>query len=83
MLADAFDPDWEVFVDGKKSEILRCNYVMRGVYLEPGRHEVEFRFRPNINLFYENLVAVLAACGLVGYAMVTIRKRRGEEPATN
>ena len=48
MLADAFDPDWQVFVDGKKSEVLRCNYVMRGVYLEPGHHNVEFRFRPHI-----------------------------------
>ena len=78
MLADAIDPDWEVFVDGKKSEILRCNYVMRGVYLEAGRHDVEFRFRPSISLFYENIVATFAACCLVGYAAFTISKRRNE-----
>jgi len=81
MLADKYDPDWQVFIDGKRGEVLKCNYLMRGVYLEPGKHEVEFRFRPHITLFYQNIVAFVAACGLLGYAMVTIRKReRNDAP---
>jgi hypothetical protein len=79
MLADKIDPDWQVFVDGKQGEVLRVNYLMRGVYLEPGHHEVEFRFRPHISLFYQNMVAVAVACGLLGYAMVTIKRRREEK----
>lgn len=75
MLADKYDPDWQVFVDGKRGEVLKCNYLMRGVYLEPGKHEVEFRFRPNIHMFYENLFAIVVAFCLLGYALVTIRKR--------
>jgi hypothetical protein len=75
MMADKYDPDWQVFVDGKRGEVLKCNYLMHGVYLEPGKHEVEFRFRPNIHMFYENLIAIAIACCLLGYAMVTIRKR--------
>jgi len=76
MLADKYDPDWQVFVDGKRSEVLRVNYLMRGVFLEPGHHQVEFRFRPNINMFYENMFALVTACVLLGYATVTIKRRR-------
>jgi hypothetical protein len=75
MLADKYDPDWQVFVDGKRGEVLKCNYLMRGVYLEPGKHEVNFRFRPNIHMFYENLFAIAVTCCLLGYALVTVRKR--------
>lgn len=75
MLADKYDPGWQVFVDGKQSEVLKCNYLMRGVYLEPGKHDVEFRFRINVRLFYENLFAIAVALGLLGYAIVASRKR--------
>ena len=34
-----------VTVDGQPAHLLRCNYIMRGVYLTPGRHSIEFRFR--------------------------------------
>ena len=81
MLADKYDPDWQVFVDGKRGDVMKCNYLMRGVYLEPGKHEVEFRFRPNVHLFYENLVAIAVALGLLGYALVTARKRGNCTPA--
>ena len=42
LLNDKFDPYWHVLVDGKPAELLRCNFIMRGVYLTPGQHTVEF-----------------------------------------
>jgi hypothetical protein len=45
-LNDRYEPNWKVWVDGKPETLLRCNYLMRGVHLAPGQHEVEFRFRP-------------------------------------
>jgi len=44
LLNDKFDPHWRVLVDGKPEELLRCNFIMRGVYLTPGQHTVEFKF---------------------------------------
>ena len=44
LLNDKYDPDWRVTVDGKPAELLRCNFIMRGVYLAPGDHTVEFNF---------------------------------------
>lgn len=37
---------WYAFVDGKKAEIVPVNHILRGVYLPPGAHRVEFRFDP-------------------------------------
>jgi hypothetical protein len=74
MLADRYDPDWQVWVDGKKSDILKCNYLMRGVYLEPGRHEVEFKFRYDLKMLYVNLAAIFLGFCLLGYAVAINRK---------
>lgn len=70
MLADRYDPDWHVWVDGKESQVLRCDYLMRGVYLTPGKHVVEFCFRPSVGPLYEYLLAVLVGLGLLLYAWV-------------
>jgi hypothetical protein len=37
---------WYASVDGKKAEIVPVDHVLRGVYLEPGAHQVEFVFDP-------------------------------------
>jgi hypothetical protein len=37
---------WIATVDGKKTEIVPVNHILRGVYLTPGNHKVEFRFDP-------------------------------------
>ncbi|HON08173.1 MAG TPA: YfhO family protein, partial [Verrucomicrobiota bacterium] len=44
LLNDRYTPDWKVWIDEKQSTVFRANYLMRGVYLEPGKHTVEFRF---------------------------------------
>lgn len=37
---------WNATVDGKKVEIVPVDHVLRGVYLQPGSHKVEFVFDP-------------------------------------
>ncbi len=37
---------WKVLVDGKPARLERVDYVLRGVYLTPGTHEVRFIFDP-------------------------------------
>ena len=57
LLNDRFDPHWNVRVDGKPAQLLRCNVVMRGVFLPPGAHHVEFRFQSPIAMLYVSLAA--------------------------
>lgn len=39
-------PGWTVEVDGEPALPLRANYVMRAVYVGPGRHAIRWRFEP-------------------------------------
>ncbi len=68
ILSENFFPGWRAFVDGRKTEITRVNYNLRGVVLAPGEHFVEFKYRPAsvlvgflISVFTLTLVAVWAA----------------------
>lgn len=67
LLNDQHHPHWRVTVDGRPVELLRCNYVMRGVRIGPGEHEVDFQFRPPRNGLYLSLGATLLCVGLLGY----------------
>ena len=67
LLNDRFDSHWRVLVDGKPAELLRCNFIMRGVYLTPGQHTVEFKFSLPNGPFYVTLTAIVAGLCLVGY----------------
>lgn len=66
LLSDHYDPQWRVLVDGKPAELLRCNYIMRGVYLPPGEHQVEFLFRVSMLPAYVTLAAMVFGILLSG-----------------
>jgi hypothetical protein len=71
LLNDRIAPQWKVWVDKKPAPVLRCNYLMRGVFLTPGHHVVEYRFQPPLTSLYLSL----CACGLgiltAGYLVYT------------
>jgi uncharacterized membrane protein YfhO len=45
-MGDKYYKGWRAFVDGKEFTIYPVNHVLRGIYLPPGNHSVEFRFDP-------------------------------------
>jgi Bacterial membrane protein YfhO len=81
LLNDKYDPDWKLHVDGKPETILRANYIMRGVYLQPGHHTLVFTYEPNFGVFYVSLAAVILGLLLVGFLSFTQPKAeaRSEE----
>ncbi len=72
LLNDRFDPNWKSFVDGQPAPLLHCNYLMRGVHLDPGIHTVEFRFQPPIRSLYVSLVSI--GVGLIALGFVAVGK---------
>lgn len=46
VLGEKYYQGWKALVDGQKTEIYPVNHVLRGVYLTPGKHQVEFIFDP-------------------------------------
>ncbi len=67
LLNDKYDPNWQVFVDGKPAPLLRCNFIMRGVYLTPGAHTVEFKFSLPLGPLYVSLSAIGVGILLCGF----------------
>lgn len=74
LLNDKFDPNWRVTVDGKPAELLRCNFIMRGVYLTPGGHTVEFQFILPKGPLYVTCAAWAVGIFLLGFLIFLKRK---------
>jgi hypothetical protein len=46
VLSDIYHPDWRAMVNGAPAPILRANYALRALYLEPGTSRIEMWFAP-------------------------------------
>jgi len=81
---DRIAPDWQVRVDHQRAEILRCNYIMRGVLLSPGSHTIEFRYKPSLKTLYVTLCAIGVGIAVGGYLIATRAPSdaAGEKPAS-
>lgn len=64
VLTDLDFPGWQVAVDGAPAPVRTANYLVRGVVLEAGRHEVVFAYRP-VPAALGAGISLLAAAGLL------------------
>jgi hypothetical protein len=74
VLTDLWYPGWHVSIDSAPAEMVRVNVLFRGVWLEPGRHRVSYRYRPG------SFFAGLSLTGLAVGATLVVwiwRARRG------
>ena len=69
---------WQARVDGRPTEILKADYLLRSVWLEPGDHEIEMVFRPQ--RFRQGLwISLITFLGLAAAAVIAWQ--RGRRPA--
>jgi hypothetical protein len=73
LLNDRYHPDWKVFVNGERRDLLRCNHIMRGVRLESGEQVVEFKFQPSATALYVSLAAIAVGFVLLAGLIVGAR----------
>lgn len=80
VLSDNYYPAWQVWVDGTPATLLRANHTFRGVVVDSGEHEVEFRFEPR-DLYAGFAVHVGAMLLLIVFGAFTLwRSRRPRAP---
>ncbi|HEU5051607.1 MAG TPA: hypothetical protein VFT78_00775 [Hanamia sp.] len=67
---------WNVYIDGNKANYVKTDYVLRGMLIPPGNHEIEWRFEPKsfttgrmISIIANILVALLIIATIVFYAI--------------
>jgi len=64
--SDAYYPGWQAWVDGKLTTIYEANNAFRAIYLEPGSHEIVWKYDPP--LFKLGLLITFLTCaGLLLY----------------
>jgi len=80
LLNDRTGDYWNVWIDQKPGTVLRCNYIMQGVFVPLGRHTIEFRYQPPQKLLYTSLAAFALGIMLGGYVFVAHFIRRPQAP---
>jgi hypothetical protein len=68
VLADSFDLDWRVRINGQEAPLLRTNGMFRGVVVSAGRHRIEFSYQPRI-LLWSGIISGMALVGCVVWGM--------------
>jgi hypothetical protein len=76
VLTDCYVPDWKVYVDGKRTDLLQAYHTFRAVALPAGEHDVTFRYESKYYKLgsYVSLFAVVFLCGTLAFAF--IRRKR-------
>jgi hypothetical protein len=78
VLSDLFYPGWKATVDGQPQEIVRSDYVLRGLPLKPGKHAVEFRYEPTY-LLSGGCISILGLLMLLGVGFKALKS--GAKPS--
>ena len=39
---------WNATIDGKKTDILKVDFALRGLAIPAGKHTIEFKFNPQV-----------------------------------
>lgn len=65
-LSDVFTPNWQAYVDGKKSTVLRADYAFRAVPVSQGTHTVVFSYEDQA-FFRGVIISFVSFIILIGY----------------
>lgn len=84
VFSEMYYPDgWQVYLDGKPKAHFRVNYTLRGMYVPSGKHEIVFRFEPEVIQKGSQIslagTALLALLLIGGTAFSLLRKPRKQE----
>lgn len=85
VFSDIYYKDWHAFVDGKETPIYRTDYVLRGITIPAGQHNIEFRFiSPAFNKGNKiTLISNILLLGLCLGALYPLVRKNKQVPAKN
>jgi hypothetical protein len=73
--------DWKAFIDGKEIEFVRVNYILRGLEIPAGNHEIEFRYYPKV-FYLGNTISLISSIlillTMAGFVLSSYRKQRAQ-----
>ena len=65
-----YQPGWNVYIDGNKVDHIRVDYILRGMYVPSGEHEIVFKYEPVSEVVgdYLAIISSFLLAVLVGFA---------------
>jgi hypothetical protein len=74
---------WTAAIDGKEADIVRINYLLRGLSIPAGKHDIVFEFKPKsveLGAKFSNIAAALAYLSIL-IALFFLWKQSKKKPA--
>lgn len=80
VLSEIYYPaGWNAYVDGELTKIYKTNYILRSIFLQPGKHQIEFRFEPSsfkLGLW----ISVVTFLAVIATLVVSVKRRKRDKP---
>jgi hypothetical protein len=78
ILAENYHPDWKAYDNGKPVPVLQAYHTFRAVPLQPGQHDIVFKYDPKYYVVGAmlSLIGTLFLAGTLAVAWVGSRRRK-------
>ncbi len=63
-----YNRGWKAYIDGKETHIIQTNYVLRGLSIPAGKHDIVFEFKPAS--YYNSTKIAIGASALVWLLLI-------------
>jgi len=74
-----YDKGWNAYINGKKSEYVRADYLLRAMPLKAGKYDIEFKFEPASYRIGNRIAlasSILMVLSFLGFLIVQIKSKR-------